>query len=148
MIDDFNKRQRIIDLGEEAEDEILESTGKKTDFSSEQYKKVIEACDRRSEVPTMDWCPDENNPPDIHPLAVEGGCCVIETDDNSEELMECVYKKELGPNLETVDDGVAVGFYDSLPDVVSSEGKPRWHPERIIDFTQDSEYKRLYGNKN
>ena len=127
MIDDFNKRQRIIDLGEEAEDEILESTGKKTDFSSEQYKKVIEACDRRSEVPTMDWCPDEDNPPDIHPLAVEGGCYVIETDDNSEELMECVYKKELGPNLETVDDGVAVG---------------------LVDFTQDSEYKRLYGNKD
>ena len=83
-----NKR----DLGEEAEDEILESTGKFVD----------------------------------------------------EKLMECVYKSELGSDLETINDGVAVGFYDSLPDVVSSEGKPRWHPEReLIDFTQDSEYKRL-----
>ena len=36
--------------------------------------------------------------------------------------MECVYKKELGTDLEKVDDGVAVG---------------------LIDFTQDSEYKRL-----
>jgi len=120
MIDDFNKRQRVIDLGEEAEDEILQSTGK-TDFSSEQYKKVIEACERRSEVPTMDWCPDENNPPDIHPLAVEGGC------NPCEEFMEEVYKKELGSDLEAVDDGVAVG---------------------LIDFTQDSEYKRLYESKS
>ena len=83
------------DLGEEAEDEILESTGKFDDGVDEK-------------------------------------------------LMECVYKNELGSDLEIVDDGVAVGFYDSLPDVVSSEGKPRWHPEReLIDFTQDSEYKRL-----
>ena len=119
--------------------------GKLGNFDNEQYKKVMAACDKRSEVPTMDWCPDENNPPDIHPLAVEGGCSVIETDDDSEELMECVYKNELGSDLETIDDGVAVGFYDSLPDVVSSEGKPRWHPEReLIDFTQDSEYKRLF----
>ena len=87
------------DLGEEAEDEILESTGKFDDGVDEK-------------------------------------------------LMECVYKNELGPDLEIVDDGVAVGFYDSLPDVVSSEGKPRWHPERIIDFTQDSEYIRLYGTEN
>ena len=83
----------LPDLGEEAEDEILISTGK-----------------------------------------------INSTD---EKLMECVYKKELGSDFETMDDGVAVGFYDSLPDVVSSEGKPRWHPERLIDFTQDSEYKRL-----
>ena len=83
------------DLGEEAEDEILESTGKFDDGVDEK-------------------------------------------------LMECVYKNELGSDLEIVDDGVAVGFYDSRPDVVSSEGKPRWHPEReLIDFTQDSEYKRL-----
>jgi len=59
------------DLGEEAEDEILKSTGK---------------------------------------------------DDYSEEFMESVYKKELGSNFETVDSGVAVGF---------------------VDFTEDSEYKRL-----
>jgi len=59
------------DLGEEAEDEILKSTGK---------------------------------------------------DNSSEEFMESVYKKELGANFEIVDKGVAVGF---------------------IDFTEDSEYKRL-----
>ena len=88
------------DLGEEAEDEILESTGKFDDGVDEK-------------------------------------------------LMECVYKNELGSDLEIVDDGVAVGFYDSLPDVVSSEGKPRWHPEReLVDFTQDSEYIRLYGSKD
>ena len=144
MIDDFNKRQRVIDLGEEAEDEILQSTGKKTEsvFDTPQYRRVMEVCKERSEIPTMDWCPDDDNPPDIHPLAVEGGC------NPCEEFMEEVYKKELGADLEEVDDGVAVGFYDSLPDVVSSEGKPRWHPERIIDFTQDSEYKRLYESKS
>jgi len=51
-------------------------------------------------------------------------------DDDSEEFMESVYKKELGSNLETVDSGVAIGFYDSLPDTASSEDKPRWYPER------------------
>ena len=89
----------LPDLGEEAEDEILLSTGK-------------------------------INSPD-------------------EKLMECVYKKELGSDFETMDDGVAVGFYDSLPDTASSEDKPRWYPEReLIDFTQDSEYKRLYESKS
>jgi hypothetical protein len=84
----------LPDLGEEAEDEILISTGK--------------------------------------------------IDSPDEKLMECVYKKELGSDFETMDSGVAVGFYDSLPDVSSSEDKPRWYPEReLIDFTQDSEYKRL-----
>ena len=109
MIDDFNKRQRVIDLGEEAEDEILESTGKKTEsaFDTPQYRRVIKACKERSEIPTMACTPDE--------------------EDSPEEFMECVYKKELGSNLETVDSGVAVG---------------------LIDFTQDSEYKRLYGNKD
>ena len=122
MIDDFNKRQRVIDLGEEAEDEILQSTGKtESVFDTPQYKRVMEVCKERSEIPTMDWCPDDDNPPDIHPLAVEGGC------NPCEEFMEDVYKKELGSNLETVDSGVAVG---------------------LIDFTQDSEYKRLYGNKD
>jgi len=62
----------LPDLGEEAEDEILISTGK-----------------------------------------------INSTD---EKLMECVYKKELGSDFETMDDGVAVGF---------------------VDFTEDSEYKRL-----
>ena len=82
-----------IDLGEEAENEILKSTGK---------------------------------------------------DDYSENFMECVYKKELGSNFVEVDSGVGVAFYDSLPDTASSDGKPRWYPEReLIDFTQDSEYKRL-----
>jgi len=60
MIDEFNKRQRVIDLGEEAEDEILESTGK-TDsaFDTPQYKRVMAACKERSEIPTMAWTPDE-----------------------------------------------------------------------------------------
>ena len=95
------------DLGEEAEDEILESTGK-IDFTQDsEYIRLFD-------------------------------------DDDDEKLMECVYKKELGSDFETVDSGVAVGFYDSLPDTASSEGKPRWYPEReLIDFTQDSEYKRL-----
>ena len=84
MIDDFNKRQRVIDLGEEAEDEILESTGK-TDsaFDTPQYRRVMEVCKERSEIPTMDWCPDDDNPPDIHPLAVEGGCNFTEDSDRA-----------------------------------------------------------------
>jgi len=48
-------------------------------------------------------------------------------EDNPEEFMEDVYKKELGSNLETVDSGVAVG---------------------LIDFTQDSEYRRLYESQS
>ena len=122
MIDDFNKRQRVIDLGEEAEDEILQSTGKtESVFDTPQYRRVMEVCKERSEIPTMDWCPDDDNPPDIHPLAVEGGC------NPCEEFMDSVYKKELGSDLETIDDGVAVG---------------------LVDFTEDSEYKRLYGRKD
>jgi len=58
-------------------------------------------------------------------------------EDDSEEFMESVYKKELGSNFEKVENGVVVGFYDSLPETSSSENKPRWHPER------KSEYKRL-----
>ena len=50
-----------------------------------------------------------------------------EEKDNPEEFMEDVCKKELGSDFETMDNGVAVG---------------------LIDFTQDSEYKRLYGNKD
>ena len=48
-------------------------------------------------------------------------------EENPEEFMEDVYKKELGSNLETVDSGVAVG---------------------LIDFTQDSEYRRLYESQS
>ena len=48
-------------------------------------------------------------------------------DDESEEFMESVYKKELGTDLETMDSGVAVG---------------------LVDFTQDSEYKRLYESES
>ena len=129
MIDDFNKRQRVIDLDEEVEDEILKpAVETESAFDTPQYRRVMEVCKERSEIPTMAWTPDE--------------------EDSPEKFMEDVYEKELGDNLEAVDDGVAVGFYDSLPDVVSSEGKPRWHPDRIIDFTQDSEYIRLYGPKN
>jgi predicted house-cleaning noncanonical NTP pyrophosphatase (MazG superfamily) len=47
--------------------------------------------------------------------------------EETEEFMEDVYKKELGSNLETVDSGVAVG---------------------LIDFTQDSEYRRLYESQS
>ena len=47
--------------------------------------------------------------------------------EETEEFMEDVYKKELGTDFETVDAGVAVG---------------------LIDFTQDSEYKRLYESKS
>ena len=108
MIDDFNKRQRVIDLGEEAEDEILESTGKTvSNFDTPQYRRVMEACKERDKFPTQAWIPDE--------------------EDSSEEFMECIYKKELGSNLETVDSGVAVG---------------------LIDFTQDSEYRRLYESQS
>jgi len=108
MIDDFNKRQRVIDLGEEVEDEILKPTVE-TDsiFDTPQYRRVMKACKERSEIPTMAWTPDE--------------------EDNPEEFMEDVYKKELGTNLEEVDDGVAVG---------------------LVDFTKDSEYIRLYGSKD
>ena len=122
MIDDFNKRQRVIDLGEEAEDEILKpAVETESAFDTPQYRRVMEVCKERSEIPTMDWCPDDDNPPDIHPLAVEGGC------NPCEEFMDSVYKKELGSDLETIDDGVAVG---------------------LVDFTEDSEYKRLYGRKD
>jgi hypothetical protein len=41
--------------------------------------------------------------------------------------MEDVYKKELGSNFEKVENGVGVG---------------------LIDFTQDSEYKRLYESES
>ena len=97
MIDDFNKRQRVIDLGEEAEDEILESTGK-TDsaFDTPQYRRVIEACKERSEIPTMAWTPDE--------------------EESTEEFMEDVYENELGDSLEAVDDGVAIGVVDFTKD--------------------------------
>ena len=60
MIDDFNKRQRVIDLGEEAEDEILESTGKTvSNFDTPQYRRVMEACKERDKFPTQAWIPDE-----------------------------------------------------------------------------------------
>ena len=48
-------------------------------------------------------------------------------EENPEEFMEDVYKKELGTDLETMDSGVAV-----------------W----LVDFTQDSEYKRLYESES
>ena len=63
MIDEFNKRQRVIDLGEEAEDEILESTGKKTvsNFDTPQYRRVMAACKERDKFPTQAWIPDEED---------------------------------------------------------------------------------------
>ena len=60
MIDDFNKRQRVIDLGEEAEYEILKSTGKtNSTFDTPQYKRVMKACKERDKFPTQAWIPDE-----------------------------------------------------------------------------------------
>ena len=102
MIDDFNKRQRVIDLGEEAEDEILKSTGK-TDFSGEQYKKVIEACKERDKFPTQAWIPDE-----------------------PEE------EKEL-----TKDDA-----FNTIVEGMKILG---WDKKEDIDFTQDSEYQRMFN---
>ena len=52
---------------------------------------------------------------------------IPDEEESPEEFMEDVYEKELGDSLEEVDDGVAVG---------------------LIDFTQDSEYIRLYGTEN
>ena len=37
-------------------------------------------------------------------------------DDDSEEFMKEVYKKELGSNFEKVEGGVGVGTYESKPD--------------------------------
>ena len=47
--------------------------------------------------------------------------------DDSEEFMAEVLKTELGDSLEKLEEGVAVG---------------------LIDFTQDSEYKRLFGEES
>ena len=44
--------------------------------------------------------------------------------DDSEEFIAEVLKTELGDSLEKVEDGVAVG---------------------LVDFTEDSEYKRIFG---
>ena len=76
MLDDFNKRQRVIDLGEEAEDEkeqyrrdvkhglygddeeeVPEETT--SAFDTPQYRRVMQACKERNEIPTMAWTPDE-----------------------------------------------------------------------------------------
>ena len=66
MIEDFNKRQRVIDLGEEAEDEILESTGKTTStFDTPQYRRVMAACKERDKFPTQAWIPDDFEPVDF-----------------------------------------------------------------------------------
>ena len=76
-------------------------------FNTPQYRKVMAACKARDKFPTQAWIADD-----------------------SEEFIAEVLKTELGESLEKLEDGVAVGFYDSLPDVVSSEGKPRWFPPR------------------
>ena len=47
--------------------------------------------------------------------------------DDSEEFMAEVLKTELGDSLEKLEEGVAVG---------------------LIDFTQDSEYRRIYAKEN
>jgi len=38
---------------------------------------------------------------------------LFDDDDNSEEFMKEVYKKELGSSFEKVEDGVGVGTYES-----------------------------------
>mgnify|MGYP003148319727 CR=1 FL=1 len=60
MIEDFNKRQRVIDLGEEAEDKILKPTVE-TDsaFNTPQYRRVMAANKERDKSPTQAWIPDE-----------------------------------------------------------------------------------------
>jgi len=74
------------DLGEEAEDEILKSTGK-IDFTQDsEYIRLFG------------------------------------DDDESEEFMECVYKKELGSNFETIVNGVGVGTYESESNEETLEG--------------------------
>ena len=47
--------------------------------------------------------------------------------DDSEEFMAEVLKTELGESLEKLEDGVAIGLFD---------------------FTEDSEYKRLFGEES
>ena len=90
MIEDFNKRQRIIDLDEESEDEILESTEKpESTVNTPQYKKVMAICKVRDKFPTQAWIPDD-----------------------SEEFMAEVIKTELGESLEKIEDGVGVGKYE------------------------------------
>ena len=90
MIKDFNKRQRIIDLGEETEDEILKPTVKtESTFDTPQYRRVMAICKVRDRFPTQAWIPD-----------------------NSEEFMAEVLKTELGENLEKIEDGVGVGKYE------------------------------------
>jgi len=44
-------------------------------------------------------------------------------DDESEEFMECVYKKELGSNFKMIDNGVGVGTYESESNEETLEGK-------------------------
>jgi hypothetical protein len=75
-----------------------------TDFSGEQYKRVMAACKLRDKFPTQAWIADD-----------------------SEEFMAEVLKTELGDSLEKLEEGVAVG---------------------LIDFTQDSEYRRIYAKEN
>ena len=44
-------------------------------------------------------------------------------DEESEEFMEEVYKKELGSNFKMVDNGVGVGTYESESNEKTMEGK-------------------------
>ena len=41
---------------------------------------------------------------------------LFEDDNDSEEFMKEVYKKELGSSFERVENGVGVGTYESKPD--------------------------------
>jgi len=64
-----------------------------TDFSGEQYKRVMAACKARDKFPTQAWIADD-----------------------SEEFMAEVLKTELGDSLEKLEDGVAVGLIDFTKD--------------------------------
>jgi hypothetical protein len=72
-------------------------------FDTPQYKRVMAACKERDKFPTQAWIPDE--------------------EENPEEFMEDVYKKELGADLETVDNGVAIGLVSE--EIIKSKAKTK-----------------------
>ena len=113
MIDDFNKRQRVIDLGEEAEDEILQSTGKtESTFDTPQYRRVMKACKERDKFPTQAWIPDEE---------------------------ECVHTK-----LHKAEVNEELSKAECFNAIVEGMKILGWDKKEDIDFTQDSEYQRMF----
>ena len=51
-------------------------------------------------------------------------------DDESEEFMESVYKKELGSNFEKVDSGVGIGKYEEKEEKEEKEERPSPMPPK------------------